>query len=120
MTLTWGTCGNPPSWCELNSLNLNHNLFDDLEGVYIIWYWDQNSNLITVKVGQGEIKERLEEHRRTFRHIHANVTLYVTWAKVFWPSDRDGVEKFIGDTLLPIGYYPDVDPIYVNLPPWKK
>jgi len=57
MSLTWGTCGNPPSWCELYLLNLDHSLFDDLEGIYIIWYWSQYNNRVTVKVGQGEIRE---------------------------------------------------------------
>ena len=50
--LIWGICENN-IWCPLDSLNLNHSLFNDLAGVYIIWYWDNLGNPVTVKVGQG-------------------------------------------------------------------
>lgn len=116
MSLSWGTCDDPPVWCRLYSLDFNDTYFDNLMGVYIIWYWDQYSNRITVRVGQGEIKKRLQEHRRTYAQAYANVTLYVTWANVYWPSDRDGVENYLGNLLQPGGVYPDVDPISVNLP----
>ena len=116
MPLVWGTCGNPPSWCDLGVLNLDHSLFDDMEGVYVIWYWNQYNNRVTVKVGQGKIRERLQEHRRNYSQLYAAATLYVTWAEVFWSSDRDGVENYLGNLLLPAGLYPDVDPIIVNLP----
>ncbi len=117
MPLNWGAYANPPSWCGLNSLNLNHSLFDDLEGVYIIWYWDRLGYPITVKVGKGEIRTWLRRHSTNFPQFYPGRNLFVTWAEVH-PDHQDGVENFLGNKLRPEDIYPCVNPIAVNLP-WR-
>lgn len=112
--LTWGKCVNN-IWCPLYSLNLNHSLFNNLEGVYIIWYWDNLGSPKTVKVGQGNIRTRLTVHRENFPELYPDQELLVTWTSV--PSIyQDGVENYVGNRLQPEGTYPDVSPIPVNLP----
>ena len=116
LTLNWIKCTGD-TWCELGTVNLNHDHFNNLYGVYIIWYWDNQRQLYVRKVGQGEIRERLKQHRRNLGSTHSGHTLYVTWAKVSAPY-RDGVEVYLGNKLRPQDIYPDVEPIPVNLPPW--
>ena len=59
----WVKCENN-AWCSLRQVDLRHNYYDNLVGVYIIWYWDNLGNPITVKIGQGNIKNRITAHRR--------------------------------------------------------
>lgn len=115
MKVTWGRCerGN---WCPLNTVNLDHSVFQDLRGVYIIWY--NGSSGRTVRLGQGIIKDRLAAHRED-RNVqaYAKNTLYVTWAAVDATS-RDGVEAYLAEQLNPLvgERFPDRTPIAVNLP----
>lgn len=113
-------------------IDLTNPYFNNCEGVYVIWYKDQNGDPIAVDTDQGRntayqdgIKDRLSVHRED-PHIQGYVpfvtqTLYVTWAEVM-PADMAGVEKYLRDTLKPIEIrrLPDVEPIPVNLPPpWE-
>jgi len=111
MKLTWQKClGN--KWCSLLRLNLSHDHFDGLAGVYIIW---QDGGLI-IRVGQGEIRGRISKHRSD-KQITAYNNLLVTWARVSsW--ERGGVERFLAEKLNPVigSKFPDVLPIPVNLP----
>jgi len=103
-------------WCKLNTVNLSHPHFDSLRGVYIIWHG--GSDAATVKVGQGNIKERLQSHRNNpdIQKFESR-TLYVTWAKVDELS-MNGVEAFLGNKLSPLipSIFPRVNEIEVNLP----
>jgi len=103
-------------WCPLNTVNLQHSHFDDLEGVYIIWHGGDNA--ATVRVGQGVIRDRLAAHRNDPEiQAYADWDLYVTWVAVA-ASYRDGVEAFLAQRLGPkVGErFPDRAPIEVNLP----
>lgn len=115
MNVYWVRCQNN-TWCQLDTLNLNHNHFNNLRGVYIIWYWDSQGKPKAVKVGQGFIRERLAANRNDSQ-IQAYKGLYVTWVSLP-PHLLDGVERYLGNTLQPIvGYlFPNVQPISVNLP----
>ena len=110
--LNWNTCGNHGSWCSFLSVDLAHNHFNGIEGVYIIW--QENGPII--KVGQGVVKDRMASHRND-RRITAYDNLYATWASVA-AKYRDGTEKYLADRLKPkVGdAYPDALPIAVNLP----
>lgn len=98
MQLNWMKCQGDV-WCKLNSVNLDHVHFNDLHGVYIIWHG--GTAPAVVYVGQGNIKERIDEHRRNkeiqqFEYLG----LYVTWATV--PKEYyDGVESYLADTWSP-------------------
>ena len=68
-------------WCKLNSVDLNHEHFNNKNGVYIIWH--EGPRHAVVYVGQGNIKERLASHRRDHEiQEYASLGLYVTWATV--------------------------------------
>ena len=122
----WVKCENN-AWCSLYQVDLRHNYYDNLVGVYIIWYWDNLGNPITVKIGQGNIKNRIIAHRRDPQiQAYAHMNLLVTWTSI--PSHLlDGVEAYLGKVLKPrVGsLFPNVKPTPVGLPflvnpPWNK
>lgn len=86
-------------------------------GVYVIWHG--GSTPWTVRVGQGNIADRLSAHRGD-RLILTHATkggLWVTWAAL-QAQYLDGVERFLADQLQPLvgERHPNVAPISVNLP----
>lgn len=111
MTVYWGKCNPNDSWCSLKNLNLDHEVFNDLNGVYIIWSGNE-----VIRLGSGIIRNRLKEHREN-PEITVYPNLFVTWAKVNG-NQMEGVEKFLADRLNPkVGdRFPDRTPIEVNLP----
>jgi hypothetical protein len=115
LQVDWNKCQGG-AWCELLKLNLEHQHFNDMEGVYIIWHGGQNP--ATVCVGQGIIRDRLAAHRQENDVLaYKQKVLYVTWARV--PADqRDGVEKYLAERLAPKmgSRFPEVTPIEINLP----
>ncbi len=72
--LNWTRCeGNV--WCKLNSVNLEHAHFNNKPcGVYIIWHG--GTKPWAVYVGQGDIKERIAEHRKDLVHRGVNHAPY--------------------------------------------
>ena len=117
MQLSWTRCqGNV--WCKLNFVNLYHEHFNDMHGVYIIWHGGATPEV--VYVGKGNIKERLAKHRidseiQQYEHLD----LYVTWATVH-ERYQDGVEAYLANTWCPkVGpNHPQAVPIAVNSP-WQ-
>jgi len=86
-------------------------------GVYIIWHEGQPGRV--VKVGQGDIQERLGVHRQDQEicsYREAGI-LRVTWA-IVPAAQRDGVERYLGDYWTPLvgDRFPDAAPIAVNQP----
>ena len=98
MELTWIKCTDG-SWCSFNNVNLTHEHFNNMVGVYIIW-----SGQTVVRVGSGIIKDRIADHRNN-PEITAYRDLKVTWASVSEARMQGVGERF-----------PDVQPISVNLP----
>ncbi len=96
--LVWNKCsGNV--WCPFLTVDLSNAHFLNREGVYIIWHGGQTP--WTVYVGQGNIAQRLDEHRRDPRILqYSRSGLFVTWADVP-PPLRDGVERYLADQLQP-------------------
>ena len=115
MTLNWIKCGGN-QWCRLLNVNLDHSHFYGLEGVYIIWHGQPNPAV--VYVGQGNVKDRLLQHRQDASILaYKDLELFVTWAKVD-SQYRDGVEKFLSEKWKPkVGEnYPNITSIPVNSP----
>ncbi len=115
MVLFWNKCQGGV-WCKLNTVNLEHNHFQGMEGVYMIWHGGMAAKV--VYVGQGIIRDRLREHRSDNSiQEFGGLDLYATWASVL-PQYRDGVERFLANTWGPIvgTAHPDADPIEVNSP----
>lgn len=115
MNVTWFKCKSG-SWCKFDSLNLNTV---DEKGVYVIGYKSASDSIYTIYVGQGDIAERLSDHRTDERitTYRGKGTLYTTGANVP-TSYRDGVKRYLADRLSPLvgSRHPDVAPISVNLP----
>jgi hypothetical protein len=115
MNLIWLKCTGE-QWCPLLNVNLDHSHFNELEGVYVIWHGQPNPAV--VYVGQGNIRDRLTQHRQdTAILVYKNQGLFVTWAKVD-AAYRDGIERFLAESWKPkVGQnYPLVAPIPVNSP----
>ena len=117
MYLQWIKCQGDV-WGKLNTVNLGHKHFDSMSGIYIIWHG--GSTPATVRVGQGNIRERLAQHRKDSEvQKYEPEGLYVTWASV---SNQfcDGVESYLAWKLQPkVGKrYPNpvTGQIIVNLP----
>jgi len=116
MNLKWNDCKGD-QWCTFLNVDLSHSHFDDMEGVYIIWYWD-NDEPVTIRIGQGIIKDRLNKHREDPEILeYEEKNMYVTWARIDM-SEQNAVEKYLADTLRPLvgENFPDVYPKEVNLP----
>lgn len=115
MPVIWNKCQGEV-WCKLDTVNLVHQHFNNMEGVYVIWHGGPNP--ATVYVGSGIIRERLTAHRADARiQAYAALVLFVTWAQV--PSEqRNGVEAYLMRRLNPIvpERFPTAPSIEVNLP----
>lgn len=86
-------------------------------GCYIIWHGGSTPRV--VRVGQGDVADRLSAHSRdqTITRYAQLGGLYTTWAAVPIVY-RDGVERFLAGRLSPLvgDRYPVVIPVPVNLP----
>lgn len=104
------------TWLEFETFNLESCLTDP--GVYAIWHEGQPP--WTVRVGQGDVKDRIGAHRvdpRILAYRSYGAGLFVTWAAV-QAAYLDGVERYLADQLRPLvgGRFPNVTPTPVNLP----
>lgn len=110
---------NSGKWCPLNSLDLRSPHFDDFKGVYIIWHGGKKPAV--VRVGQGEIRDRLTHHKNDWEiQAYKELGLYVTWAKAA-KEHRDGIEVYLSKKLKPMvrRHITTAKEITVNLP-WVR
>ena len=120
LQLNWVSTNTHKQYLPFYSANLSDPYFDNLKGVYIIWY-QEGSRAITVYAGQaklGLIKDRLYDHRDDSRiQAHADKILYVACSEAAI-NDIDGIEKSLHDTLNPLvrDRSPDATPIAIYLP----
>ena len=118
--LEWNKC-KAGTWCILAELDLGHEHFDDMEGVYVIWYGEESA--VALRVGYGYIRNCLANERNDTNVLaYKQDEVYVTWGKV-GPKFRDGVAKYVASALQPEleSSSPDVKPIEVNIPsPWYE
>ena len=107
------------TWYQLNSKLLSDKYFDKRQGVYIIWYWDDLGRPKVIQVGQGIIRNRVQNYLRGLSvEIPNHPTLYITWTVMESGPERDAVVTFLGRRLRPGGRFPHHSPIPVNLPEW--
>lgn len=99
-------------------------LLRNMQGVYIIWH-EAYGGIIrkAVYVGQGNIGQRLSEHRNDWnilRHWINQRVLYVAYAFESSENRRLGVENYLHDNLKPLesNESSDQQPIPVRLP-WE-
>lgn len=117
-TLNWVKNSNNNQWFDLLRLNLEAQYFNNTEGVYVIWYAGPAEAKV-IKVGQGNIGDRLREHRTNpeiARYSHYG-QLKVAWAIVPNQTTRDGVEAYLFESYNPLigERSPSAQPISVNL-----
>lgn len=109
MQIQWVKC-QTEAWCTLSRVNLSTVR---AEGVYVIWKPGSKA----VRVGQGDIADRLSTHRADPLIMRHGQDLLVTWAAVD-QAYRDGVERYLGEQYSPLecDRFPAAAPIAVNLP----
>lgn len=116
--VNWVKCGDDNHWCDFYRLDLFNNL-DDASGVYIIFYLGKNDYPgRVVRIGQGEIADRIREHRHNPEiNAYKDKGLLVTWA-IIPDHQKDGVEKCLADHFNPLvgERFPDRIQIKVNNP----
>ena len=115
VTVTWNKCDGD-KWCSFENVNLSHEHFNNMAGVYVIWHGGTSPK--TVRVGQGNIAERIAAHRQDPQITkYASLGLFVTWAKL--PANQQsGVEAYLAATLNPLvgNRFPNAQQIQVNSP----
>jgi hypothetical protein len=114
LTVKWIKCGNDGHYCSLELLKLDTV---STTGVYVIWHEGQPGRV--VRIGQGDIAERLAAHRQDPEILayRARGTLRVTWAAV--PAHlMDAVELYLANEWHPLvgDAFPDAVPLAVNSP----
>lgn len=117
--LVWGMCSccGKRDWCSLDKLNLNHEYFDTLEGIYIIW----SGRDAVIRIGSGHIRDRVNEHRADL-DVTRFPELHVTWAKAE-SNLFQGIEKYLASQLrplIPAEVPDDAEALIVNIPPILK
>ena len=117
--VNWMKCGDDHHWCDFYRLDLSGKAISEASGVYIIFYLGQNNQPgKVVRVGQGDIADRLLAHRDDPDiAAYKGKGLLVTWARVHG-QQQDGVENYLFNTFSPLvgERCPDCDPIEVNSP----
>ena len=111
--LNWVKCQGEV-WCNLEKLNLES--IGNVSGVYCVWHGGTNSRW--VRIGQGDIKERLANHRKDKEILaYSKFELFVTWVQVA-TNQRNGIEAYLANECKPLvgERFPDRTPIPVNLP----
>jgi hypothetical protein len=114
MNINWCKCM-LQSRCRLNLINLDNEHFDNLLGVYVIWYGNDLKNVVSI--GQGVIRDKLIEMRTNKKVQEYGPDLFVTWAAVP-KACLEGVKAFLCTELKPFDPHiiKGVDLISVNLP----
>ena len=91
-------------------------------GVYVIWYVQTHPERkpVCVYVGQGNISERLDEHRQDARILNAigGHVAQESFATINDPSLRDAAERYLANVLKPVVgcNHPNEVPAAVTLP----
>lgn len=109
MQVQWIKCQGD-NWCSFENLNLSGVT---AAGIYVIWKSGSDNKM--VYVGQGDVADRVADHRRE-PAITRHGPMLVTWASVS-QQYRDGIERYLADRYSPLegDYHPDATPIAVNL-----
>jgi len=113
--LEWIKCEGD-TWCSVNTVNLQHPHFENLEGVLVVWHG--GASAATLRVRHGVVRDQISALRNDAAvQSYANLGLLVTWAQVA-PAQRDGVEKYLVERLNPRfgSRLPDRTPLAANLP----
>ena len=96
--IEWEKCKRG-TWCNLIELDLDHEHFNDMEGVYVLWQGEENP--VALRVGHGIIRECLTKEQNDKELLaYPENEIYVTWAKVD-QRFSSGIVRYIQDILQP-------------------
>lgn len=122
MNVNWVRNTQNNEWFDFLKLSLDSPYFTNKEGVYVIWYTSPSTAKV-VRLGSGNIAERLREHRS-----NQDILKYSAFGqmKVSWivtdnnpvkESDLVGIEAFLASAYSPLigDRYPNVIHTIVNL-----
>ncbi len=101
MTVEWKKCTGK-EWCELYRLNTSHDYFQELEGVFIIWYINDEEERNVLIVGKGNIATQLNDLKddAAVRAFESH-KVFVTWAII--PTKKiKGITVFLQKKLQPM------------------
>lgn len=115
-----GIC-NDGKWCRFASASFS--ALEGVLGVYIIWRpATRMRGRQIIYVGQGNIRNRIFQHRSGPSRLIGPAREYwrVTWIEVRSARERDGIERYLADSIEPaVGKsWPKVPPVPVSLPRW--
>jgi len=116
--ITWVKNSTNGQYYDLLKLNLSAPYFLNRRGVYVIWYTTPTGGK-AIYIGQGNISERLTEHRNNPRIMqYASLgQLKVTWAEVR-EDLLNSIEAGLYNDYTPtenVNMFSGVRPIYVTL-----
>lgn len=97
LQVQWIKCAEGARYCSLEAVDLSGVT---VTGVYVIW---QDASGVVVRVGQGNIKDRLTAHRSDpgiLQHRGDGVLL-VSWARLDNEEQRRRVERWLGRMYNP-------------------
>lgn len=118
MQVNWIKNSQNNDWFDFLRLNLDAPYFSNKRGVYVIWYASPSTARV-VRVGSGNIGERLRDHRSNVEitKYSAHGQLKVSWIVVDNENEIQGIEVFLADFYSPLvgENFPRVPSIRVNL-----
>ncbi|MEJ2060683.1 MAG: hypothetical protein P8Y64_09390 [Gammaproteobacteria bacterium] len=111
MYLEWAKCPTGV-WCSFDQLD---PATVNAKGIYLIWRNTEDGGV--VRVGKGNICERIRTLRKDPAVRRYGPNLLVTWASVE-PEEMDSVVRYLADHYNPLitDRLPEPPPIAVNTP----
>ncbi len=101
MKVEWKKCTGK-EWCELYRLNTSHDYFQELEGVFIIWYINDENDRSVLVIGSGNIASQVNTLKEdaAIRAFESH-KVFVTWT-IVPPKKSKGVTVFLHKKLQPM------------------
>lgn len=121
MEFVYGKLDNDLEWDERSFWAIQPNA----NGVYVVYLYSENRGIRYIYVGHGNIRRRINEHRKPESHVMVKVPhvrdrykLCVAWSLVNERKTRKGIEVYLAQELRPKAgkLWHNNNPIRVNLP----
>ena len=115
MEVEWNRCARN-RWCELNTVDLSHELFAE-GGVYLVW--NRGDHPAVLQAGCGNIRDKLTALKNSPEYQpYKEGDVRFAWAIVREEDKRAGAAAYLAEKLKPLlgGSFPGVVTIPVNLP----
>jgi hypothetical protein len=112
----WNMCEGG-DWCRLFALDLTHPAFDNVVGVYVIFYLlDEGPRAVVIHHGPIRDAITIDKESEAILAYEKTHGLYVTWAKVSL-EQCEGAALYLNDKLSPEILYVAEGVFQVPIPP---